>query len=91
MVILARLRIAVDADGADCWGQEPIFDAGAMVGYVTSGGYGWRVYKSLAVGWIPRRLTEPGTKLQVEILGDRYSATVLADPVYDPNNARLLG
>ena len=87
----ALATLAVDAEGADCWGQEPIFDAGAVVGYVTSGGYGWRVDKSLAVGWIPRGLADPGTELQVEILGARYPARVLADPVYDPNNARLLG
>jgi dimethylglycine dehydrogenase len=32
--------LVVDADGADCWGSEPIFRNGPLIGYVTSGGFG---------------------------------------------------
>jgi len=31
----------------------------------------------------------PGTKLQVNVLGQMRSATVHAEPLYDPKNQRL--
>lgn len=83
--------LAVEADGADCWGAEPVLRKGKLVGYVTSGGYGWRIGKSLAVGWIDTAACKEGTELEVEILTRRRPSVVVRDPVFDPNNARLLG
>jgi dimethylglycine dehydrogenase len=35
-------------------------------------------------------LAAPGTRLEVEIFGERFAATVQADePLWDPNNERL--
>jgi dimethylglycine dehydrogenase len=35
-------------------------------------------------------LATPGTKLMIDILNQRLSATVLEDSPYDPDNAQLL-
>ena len=86
----ALATLAVEANGADCWGSEPIFKDGRLIGYATSGGYGWRVGKSLAVGWIDADQCEPGNALEVQILQAMRTAVVVADPVYDSNNSNLL-
>ena len=81
--------LTIEAEGADCWGSEPIFRDGALVGYATSGGYGWRTGESLCVGYMDRAAADPGTSLEVQILGTLRKARVVADPLFDPGNSRL--
>ena len=81
--------LVVDADGADAHRFEPIYDGDRYLGYVTSGGYGFRVGRSIALGYLPSEYCAPGTPLKVQILGRRRTATVSAAPLYDPSN-RLL-
>ncbi len=83
--------LAVDPAAPPCWGTEPILKEGATVGYVTSGGMGWRCGRMLAVGWIDATEANPGRMLEMHILLQSYRATVVSDPVYDPDNQRLLG
>jgi dimethylglycine dehydrogenase len=59
------------------------------VGRTTSGGYGWRIGKSLALGMVTPGLDAIGTQLEVEILGKRYPATVIIESPYDPENEKL--
>ena len=78
------------ADGdADPMGNEPIYDGERIVGVSTSGGYGHAVRKTLAFAYVEPGLAEPGTPLEIEILGERRKAMVLAEPAYDPRNERL--
>ena len=59
-------------------------------GFLPSGGWGYRVEKSIAFGMLRADLTVPGTKIEVEIFGERLPATVQEDkPLWDPENARL--
>ncbi|MST31616.1 dimethylglycine dehydrogenase, partial [Acidimicrobiaceae bacterium USS-CC1] len=81
--------LEVDADDADAHGWEPVTHAGKVVGHVTSGGYGHRVGRSLALAYLPAGLAEPGTALGVEIIGSCRPAAVVAQPVYDPANHRM--
>jgi len=74
---------------ADARGSEPIHHQGALVGRTTSGGYGWRLGKSLALGMVPPSLGDLGTELEVTILGERYRATVVEESPFDPKNERL--
>ena len=83
--------LVVTTDHADCWGSEPVLLDDQVVGYVTSGGYGWRTGKSLAVAWLDTHLAKPGSGLQVQILEELYPAEVVSDPLYDPDNAKLRG
>ena len=59
------------------------------MGRATSGGYGFRLGKSLALGMVNPQLTAPGTALEIEILGERHPALVVPESPYDPGNQRL--
>jgi dimethylglycine dehydrogenase len=86
------LRIAMvelAAHSADAMGAEPVFHGGECVGLTTSGGYGHRVQKSLAFVCVPPALAAAGTALTVQVQGEMLEATVLAEPPYDPSNARM--
>lgn len=85
------VTLEVDPSAPPCWGTEPVVCEDAVVGYVTSGGMGWRSGKMLAVAWLDQARSRVGQQLQVQILLKHHSAAVLADPVYDPENSRLLG
>ena len=75
---------------ADPLGNEPLFDEkGTMVGRATSGYYGHALKKSLAIGYVKSAFAAVGTRLQIEILGERRQATVLVDSPYDPGNDDL--
>jgi dimethylglycine dehydrogenase len=76
---------------ADASGGEPILHRGEMVGRTTSGGYGWRIGKSLALAMVRPDLGEPGTELELTILGESRMATVIEECPYDPGNHRLRG
>ncbi|MGR3486316.1 MAG: GcvT family protein [Paracoccaceae bacterium] len=85
------LRIlSVEVDQADASGGEPIFLGDRSVGQVTSGGFGYHVERSLALAYLAPDV-EPGTQVDVAILGRPHRAEVLAQPPFDPEGARLRG
>ena len=89
---LANRLVTLEVHGvtdADARGSEAIYQGDTLVGRVTSGGFGWRCGKSLALAMIAPALGEPGTELEVIILGERRRATVIADSPFDPDNTAL--
>jgi dimethylglycine dehydrogenase len=74
---------------ADARGSEPIYRGEELVGRVTSGGFGWRVNKSLALAMVRPGLASIGTELEISILGLRHKAVVIADSPFDPDNSAL--
>ncbi|MFY7962925.1 MAG: GcvT family protein [Elsteraceae bacterium] len=74
---------------ADARGSEPLHRHGKMVGRCTSGGFGWRLNKSLALAMVQPDLAQIGTSFEVLILGKRFEATVIEDSPFDPGNERL--
>ncbi len=63
---------------------------GKIVGETTSGGWGHRIDKSIALGMLRADLAEPDTAIEIEIFGDRFRAVVQKDePLWDPRNERL--
>jgi dimethylglycine dehydrogenase len=81
--------LVVDAEDADPWGYNPIFNGEEIVGMTSSGGYGHRTGKSIALGYVPPELAAAGTKLAVEVLGKKLDAEVVAMPLYDPKNEKM--
>jgi dimethylglycine dehydrogenase len=81
--------LVCQADDADPWGYNPIFNGDQFVGMTSSGGYGHRTDKSIALGYVPPALAAPGTRLEVEVLGKKLAAEVVAMPLYDPKNERM--
>ena len=84
------VTLAVDAGEHDAPYMSTLWHSGKIVGETTSGGFGYRLDKSIALGMIRADLTEPGTELEVEIFGERHRATVQpGEPMWDPRNERL--
>ena len=81
----------VDADDADVHGDEPIFNGGKVVGFVTSGGYAHYVEKSVAIGFVPTDLIAEGQHVQIELLGELRDASLITEPLFDPRGERMRG
>jgi len=79
----------LDDSEADVRGSEPVYDGGEVIGVTTSGGYGHFTQKSLGFAYVPPEFAVPGTRFEVDLLGERCVATVHADPAYDPTNLCL--
>jgi dimethylglycine dehydrogenase len=79
----------LDVVDADARGSEAIYKDGEVVGRGTSGGYGWRCGKSLALGLVRVDLAKVGTELEIEILGKKYQAIVIEESPFDPKNECL--
>jgi dimethylglycine dehydrogenase len=87
-----KLRLAtftVDAGDADAIGDEPIWHEGKVVGWVTSGGYGHRAQRSLALGYIPAGLAQETDGFEIEIIGERRKARREGAAVFDPDGSRM--
>ncbi|MFD2207683.1 GcvT family protein [Kiloniella antarctica] len=73
----------------DARGSEPIYLNNEMIGRVTSGGFGFRTGKSIALAMVRPDLAEIGTELDIYILGDLFKATIIEESPYDPENKIL--
>jgi dimethylglycine dehydrogenase len=76
---------------ADARGSEAVYHGGELVGRATSGGYGWRTGKSLAIAMVPPALADMGARFEISILGTNHAVTIIADSPFDPDNERLRG
>ncbi len=85
------VTLEIDADGADASGYEPVWSNGTKVGFVTSGGYGHTVEKSLAMALVDAELAEPGTDLSVHVVGVERGARVIPPSPYDPGGTAMRG
>jgi len=84
------VTLVVDSPDYDAPYMSTLWHGGKIVGETTSGGFGHRVDKSIALGMLRSELAEAGTEIEVEIFGGRHRATVQKDePLWDPKNERL--
>ena len=88
---LRLVTFAVDATDADASGDEPIWHDGKVVGWVTSGAYGYSVQRSLALGYIPAALAGASEGFEIELIGERRRATRLSGAAFDPDGGRMRG
>jgi dimethylglycine dehydrogenase len=85
------VTLDIDAEDADASGYEPVWHKGKRVGFVTSGGYGHTVAKSLAMAMVDRDCAAEGTDLSVHIVGVERAARVIAPSPYDPAGKAMRG
>ncbi len=83
------VTLEVDAEDADASGYEPVWQQGKRVGYVTSGGYGHHVGKSLALALVDPAAAAEGTALSIHVVGVERGAIVIAASPYDPAGAKM--
>jgi len=81
--------LEIDVDDADARGNEPVYHNNKIVGVVTSGGYGFRVNKSLAFAYVNADLAEMNNEFEVQIQGQKRRAIALKEMAYDPENKKL--
>lgn len=87
-----RLRAFImDAEDADVIGDEAIWHGGAVVGWITSGGYAHNAGKSIAMGYVPREVADETEGFEIELLGKRYKARLQPVALFDPELERMRG
>ena len=78
----------VDTTDNDCRGNEPVYDGDELIGLTTSGTWGHTVGRGLAFAYVKPQYKAPGTRFEVQLMGDRRPAIVLEGPAYDPDNEK---
>jgi glycine cleavage system aminomethyltransferase T len=80
--------LTVDDRRSVVLGHEPVHLDGRPAGYVTSAAFGHTVGAPIAYAWLPASAA-PGTAVEIEYFGRRIPATVAAEPLVDPEMARI--
>ena len=83
------VTLLVDADDADVVGYETIMRGAEVAGVVTSGGFGHRIGKSIALGYVRADLARDGETFSLGLFGTERRATISLAAPYDPQGARL--
>jgi 4-methylaminobutanoate oxidase (formaldehyde-forming) len=84
-----RLRcLVLDDPRSVCLGNEPVRVDGAVVGRVTSGGYGFSVERSIAYAYLPADVSI-GTRGDVDVFGTWVGFEVAKEPLFDPSGSRI--
>jgi len=85
-----RLFVAMEVDNqtAAAHTGDPIYSGDELIGVVTSGAYGHHTGTNIAMGYVQPAYAEPGTKLALEVIGQRCDATVRPEPMFDPEHHR---
>ena len=86
-----RIGFVVDADDADAIGDEAVWCNGAVVGWITSGGYCHSSDCSYATGYVDSAflVDVASAKWEIEILGEMRSARLQLTPLFDPQGIRM--
>lgn len=76
------------------WGRETIYRNGERVGWLSSGGYGHTVGKSIGMGYVRHAggVSEEfvlSGRYELEVASERVPAEVTLQPLYDPQNLKV--
>jgi len=86
------VTLVLDCKHAPAHGGDSVLDArGACVGTITSGGWGYRVNKNIAMGFVDPEFDAKGTELSVEVIGESIPAVVVEPDLYDPEYKLVRG
>ena len=83
------VTLEVDAADADASGYEPVWKDGRRVGFITSGGYGHHVGKSLAMALVDVEHAQTGEELRAHIVGVERAVQVIESSPFDPAGSVL--
>jgi dimethylglycine dehydrogenase len=79
--------LELEDTGEDPFYSHTVFQNDEAVGMVTSGAFGQRVGKPLALAYFTEKMSD--APIFVEILGKKVSAKILRTMPYDPNNLKM--
>ncbi len=80
--------VTMDANN-NLYGGESVYANDRIVGRIRTGNYGYSIGKDIGLVYLPLDLAEAGTRLEVEVLGERVSAQVAETPLVDPKGEKL--
>jgi dimethylglycine dehydrogenase len=84
------VTLVVEAGNCDAPYMSTVWNGDEVVGETTSGNWGYRINKSVALGVVKAEFAAPGTELELEIYGKRCKAVVQEDlPLWDADNERI--
>ena len=84
------VTLKVEAGACDAPYMSTVWAGDQIVGETTSGGWGYRVGHSIALGMLRADMAVPGTEVLVDIFGEKVKAVVQEDrPLWDPENERI--
>ncbi|SEC94720.1 GcvT family protein [Rhodococcus koreensis] len=69
-------------------GHEPVYLDGQPAGYVTSAAYGHTVGAPIAYAWLPAT-AGTGSTVEIDYFGTRIPATIVAEPLVDPEMKKI--
>ena len=81
--------ITLDDREGVLFGGEAIYSGDHCLGYVTSANFGYSVDKFIAYAYLPAAFSAENTPLSIEYFGERFSAKVAKEPLYDPKMTRM--
>ena len=88
--VTRRLATVTIDPAATIYGGEAVWRDGRVLGRLRSGGYGYTVGRNIGFVYVPVEVAQAvGTPLEVEVFGERVSAEVAPDVLYDPQGARI--
>ncbi len=89
-VLRKKLRcLVLDDPRSVALGNEPVRIGKAIVGRVTSGGYGFAVERSIAFAYLPPDEGTVGARGEVEVFGEWIGFEIAQEPLWDPEGARI--
>ena len=83
------ISLIIETDDIDVVNNEAVMQDDICIGYITSGGYGHYVMKSLAFAYIDMSLFKSEEPLKVEINGIFYNASININACYDESGNKL--
>lgn len=84
------VTMVVEGNDYDAPYMSTVWCGNEIVGEVTSGGWGHRVEKSIALGLIKQPFGDGNQGLSIDIFGKQYPATLVREgAIWDPQNLRL--
>ena len=85
------VTMIVEDERAPAHPGDSIYAGDHLVGTVTSGGYGHRIGKNIALGFVDGIHAAVDSTLEIGIIGERVPARVVTEPLFDPDNERVKG
>jgi dimethylglycine dehydrogenase len=82
------VTLRVETTDADAYMNEGVYCGDKLVGRVTSGAYSHHCGHCISMAYLHVDFSQPGTELQIPLLGERRPAIVVEDSPYDPDNQR---
>jgi len=78
-----------DEEYLSLYGGEAVIFEGRVISRLRSAGYGYTVKKNLGFAYLPMDMANARISLEVDIFGERVTAEVAADVLYDPEGNAL--